>query len=436
MTRSKHLKQRVRARMSKTGESYTAARRRILAARPHAGATARGYVLRGGTHPETAALANTLANAGVTAGGDPMTEELVLGVGGGLGAGYILWEFRGRRPIVTLGFRNRWQYPDRWLVDACSRLGIVATVHETSGHVTALRTLRDALSKDGARPLVWIDAQAIGYWHFPERLSGIWGYPIVVTAEGNGRFAVDDRNSAPLSVDEGTMRAARGRVPSYRNRLVTFDAPADIPPRVVARAVEAGLEDQVKHLNSASDSFSLPAWRKWGRMLTAAEHRKGWRNVFADQEGLFGALLTMYGSIESSAFGGGSLRAPYATFLETAADLLGRPALRRVSGAYRDLDERWVALAERAASGVEGPFGRARALIDALHEQVLDGGDASRAAAEATATDLWRLWDAGDRGPIFDAATFEGLLEGLGREIHALYGAERDAIAALGAAIA
>src|SRR3712207_4746463 len=102
MTRSKHFKERVRARMLKTGESYTSARRRILAGRPLAEPAARGYVLRGGTHPETAALANTLANAGVTVDGGPMTEELILGVGGGLGAGYILWEFGGRRPIVTL----------------------------------------------------------------------------------------------------------------------------------------------------------------------------------------------------------------------------------------------------------------------------------------------------------------------------------------------
>ena len=118
-----------------------------------------GYVLRGGTHPDTAALANTLANAGVTAGGTQLSEELVLGIGGGLGAGYILWQFAGHDPIVTLGFRNQWQYPDRWLVKTCARLGIEASLHETSGHVTALRTLREALSADGPRPLVWIDAQ-------------------------------------------------------------------------------------------------------------------------------------------------------------------------------------------------------------------------------------------------------------------------------------
>ena len=32
--------------------------------------------------------------------------------------------------------------------------------------------------------------------------------------------------------------------------------------------MQAGLEDQVQHLRASSDSFSLPAWRKWARLLT------------------------------------------------------------------------------------------------------------------------------------------------------------------------
>jgi hypothetical protein len=421
--------------MSKTGESYTAARRRVLAAGPGAEEQTNGYTLLGGTHPETAALANTLANAGVTAAGGQLSEELILGIGGGLGAGYILWQFAGHDPIVTLGFRNQWQYPDRWLVKSCARLGIEADVFETSGYLTALRTLREVLSKDGPRPLVWIDAQEIGYWHFPERFSGIWGYPVVVIDERDGRFFLDDRNSAPLSVDEGTMRAARGRVRSFKNRLVTLEASTQITPQILAEAVEAGLEDQIRHLRSNSDSFSLPAWRKWARMLTDTKHKKGWGNAFAGQKGLFGVLLTIYESIESSGFGGGSLRGLYATFLHTAADVVDRPALRRISGAYRDLDKQWVDLAQRVALSGEDPLSRARELIDSLHQQVLDGGDAQRPAAELTARELWHLRDSHDDEPLVDAPAFAGLLEDLSRDIDALYEAERKAVTELAAAI-
>ena len=41
-------------------------------------------------------------------------------------------------------------------------------------------------------------------------------------------------------------------------------------------AMRAGLEDQVDHLRSSSDSFSLPAWRKWSRLMTdSATPRRG-----------------------------------------------------------------------------------------------------------------------------------------------------------------
>ena len=76
-----------------------AARMRRAAPTTHATS---GYRLRGGVHPETATIANVLANQGVVSGltGQPLTEAAILGIGGGLGAGYILWEFKshGGRP--------------------------------------------------------------------------------------------------------------------------------------------------------------------------------------------------------------------------------------------------------------------------------------------------------------------------------------------------
>ncbi|MEZ5090042.1 MAG: hypothetical protein R2719_10165 [Micropruina sp.] len=67
--------------MRKTGERYTVARRHIVDADT-------SWELRGGVG-DTAVLANVLANLGVVAPhtGEPLTEAVVLGVGGGLGAG-------------------------------------------------------------------------------------------------------------------------------------------------------------------------------------------------------------------------------------------------------------------------------------------------------------------------------------------------------------
>jgi hypothetical protein len=79
MTTQKAFKRVVRARMAKTGERYAAARRALLAdtgtAPAAQAATTPGYRLRGGLHPETAAVANVLANQGVVSGvtGKPLT---------------------------------------------------------------------------------------------------------------------------------------------------------------------------------------------------------------------------------------------------------------------------------------------------------------------------------------------------------------------------
>src|SRR5687768_16362724 len=95
------------------------------------------YVRFGGTNPETAALANAMACVGVTAPhtGQPYSEAMVFGVGGGLGAGYILWEFKEEedRRVIVLGFIKDWQYPVRFMQTACERLGAKNLLLETGG---------------------------------------------------------------------------------------------------------------------------------------------------------------------------------------------------------------------------------------------------------------------------------------------------------------
>ncbi len=177
MTTDKAFKRVVRARMAKTGERYAAARRTLLegatderGAKPTSDAsdpaTRSGYRMRGGLHPETATLANVLANQGVVSGltGEPLTEAAILGIGGGLGAGYILWEFKSHgTPTLTLGFRNQWQYPaiPGWTGKTLDRLGIEPDLHETGGTKGAREAL-DARLDAGQPVIAYVDPQSIG----------------------------------------------------------------------------------------------------------------------------------------------------------------------------------------------------------------------------------------------------------------------------------
>jgi Butirosin biosynthesis protein H, N-terminal/Domain of unknown function (DUF4872) len=434
MTAHKHLKERIRARMARTGESYTTARRHVLNALPPA-----EYLLPGGTHPDTHAIAGVLANRGLLAPhtGRPLSEAMVLGAGGGLGAGYILWEFKAHdaRSLV-LGFRNSWQYPDRWAVKVCARLGVPADVHETGSARRAAEDLRSAVGQ-GVPAIVWADQQLLGYRHLPASLEGQGGPPVTVYGldEQAGVALVDDRNRAPLTVPLDALAAARARVGSYKHRLLVLDAPAaELDTDGLRRAVRDGLAEQVEHLGQRSDSFSLPAFRKWARLLTDRRNAKGWPRVFADRAGLFGACLSVYENLEPVGWDGGTLRPLYAEFLDEAAGLLDAPALGEAATAYREAAVRWHEVAEVAAPAGREPFAEARRLIRRLQDRV-ELGDAAQAAAAATAAGLWALrdrWRTEFPGGDADA---EALLPALAAAVTAACDAEEAAHKTLAAAV-
>ena len=113
--------------------------------------------MRGGSDPDAAALANILANLHVVGPEGPLSEELILLVAGGLGAGYILWEFQhDDSRIVTLGFTNSGHYFDRRLSVAVTRLGLQVDWSRTSGAVGAAAELRLELAA-GQPVIVWPD---------------------------------------------------------------------------------------------------------------------------------------------------------------------------------------------------------------------------------------------------------------------------------------
>jgi hypothetical protein len=435
MTAHKHLKERIRARMARTGESYTTARRHVLNALPPA-----EYELLGGVHPDTHAIAGVLANRGLLHPdtGQPLSEALVLGVGGGLGAGYILWEFKARdlRSLV-FGFRNSWQYADRWATKTCRRLGVPAAVHETGSARKADADLRAAVGQ-GVPAIAWADQQALGYRHLPAWLEGYGGDPVTVYGldDGAGVALVDDRNRAPLTVPLAALAAARARVGSYRHRLLVLDAPAaELDAAGLRRAVLDGLAEQVEHLGRRSDSFSLPAFRKWARLLTDPRNAKGWPTVFADRVSLFDACLSVYENLAPAGSAGGNLRGLYAAFLDEAAGLLDAPALGRAAAAYREAAARWREVAETALPADRDPYAEARRLTDELQAQV-ERGDAARPAAAATAASLWALRDRWRPRFPGDDQDVEALLATLSSRVTAACEAEEAALGELTAAVA
>ncbi|WP_226921521.1 BtrH N-terminal domain-containing protein [Georgenia subflava] len=436
MTSGKQLKARVRARMARTGERYAVARAHVLGASGGAGPVVdAGWTLRGGTDPDTAALANVLEHRGVTGPDWPLTEPLLLVVGGGLGAGYILWEFaHDDSRVVTLGFTHSWQYFDRRLATTVDRLGLDVAWSRTGGSGAAARALASTLAA-GDPAIVWPDRYHVGYWNLPEHLDGHGGHPVVAYAGGGDQVHVDDRTLGPLTVPVAAVDRARARVGSYKNTMLVVRSSDEVVPADRLRAaVRDGLQAMVDHLAGSSTSFALPAWRKWSRLLVDQRAAKGWPTVFADRRGMLRALAGVWEGVEPAGMDGGHLRGLFADGLTQAAAVLEEPALAAEAQRWQEIGQRWHLLAETALPDDVPAIAEIRELTATVTGAVAEG-DAGAAERTAAAEQLWRLRaEHADASPL-DEERLASIRTAMSAQLAAIHEAETSAVASLRAVL-
>ncbi|HLU11730.1 MAG TPA: DUF4872 domain-containing protein, partial [Oceanobacillus sp.] len=176
-------------------------------------------------------------------------------------------------------------------------------------------------------------------------------------------------------------------------------------------------------------SFSLPTFRKWGKVMTDRKNAKGWHVVFADRRGLYGALKSIYEGIELIDTGGGGLRGLYADFLDEAAAIVNRPALREVAAEYRSLAARWSALANSALPDNVEPLRETRQLMRQKHDLLMAKGAA--AETQPLTEKLEALFGQYNRAFPMSDAEIDQLFSTLGEQLLALYEAETAALASL-----
>ena len=195
-----------------------------------------------------------------------------------------------------------------------------------------------------------------------------------------------------------------------------------------------GIRDCVEHLSQKSDSFSLPAFRKWGRMMTDRKNAKGWHVTFADRRGLYGALKSIFEGIELVDASGGGLRGLYADFLEEAAGIVDRPALCEAAVSYRKLAAQWTQLADAALPDGVDPFRETKKLLRQRHDLLMRrGGDAAAEMLPLTER-LAALQAEYNRAFPLSDAEVDSLFSAIGERLLALYDAEVAALEQLRAA--
>lgn len=384
------------------------------------------YDTFGGVHAETAAIKNVLAYHGVKAPhtGQPFTEAMLLGIGGGLGAGYILWEFeKYEYASLVLGFRYRWNYSVAFLQNLASRLGAKTEVLETAGRKKAVEHLTQAL-ENGQPPLVWVDLGETAYYHhYLLSVLVVFGFDPEA-----GEALLDNRAQKPYRLPLDALAAARDKVPSYRNRVMVVEPSGSCDLEAV---VTAGIQDCIDYLGAKSTSFALPTLRKWARLMTDANHKKGWPNVFKDRRGLYATLRSIYEGVRHAGTGGDGLRGLYADFLDEAAPILGNGRMATASAAYRALGIKWMELAEAALPDEVEGFKVTKELLDRRAAINLEhGGESLTEIAPLNETLRDLELELNPAFPLSDSDTTE-LFDSIRKHLEDLYQAENEALEAL-----
>jgi hypothetical protein len=306
-------------------------------------------VFSGGVHPNTAALRNVLAARGVVAPHtqQPFSEAMLLGIGGGLGAGYILWEFtREAHALIVMGFRNRWNYSAEHMMTLCERLNLAPTLKETAGVKGAAANLEAGL--ESGPVVAWVDKAHMPHQQLPDALKGYNVHILGIHGRDGDEFSVDDLAAQHYRVSAAVMAAGRGRIGSDKNRLIIPGKPGRID---LPGAINAGIADHLEHLGRDSESFALPVYKKWAKTFTDTKNKKGWPVVFKSGQGLYLTLRAVFESVALDGTDGAGLRALYADFLDEAAGVLGKAALNDAAAQYRAVAEQWSAFAEAALPG-------------------------------------------------------------------------------------
>lgn len=333
-----------------------------------------------GRHYETGSIHNALAVQGIKAPhtGKPYSEALLLGISGGITFGYFTFEYKGYLPHVAMLTRNTFS-PFTTILE---RLGVSQDIQQTNKAETAEKNLRQGL-ESGLTPLVWADYFSMPYNDLTFD-SGMWGMlPLLVLGAEGETVSVADRSSQPLHISMAEFSKARGRVKEDRFKLMTIEAPQ---PAKLPSAVHKGICQTISLYTEepprgARHNFGFEAYQKFADLLVNTRNKQSWERFFPAGIRMYHALagspiqpgayhwVNTWGSSE------GADRGLYADFLEEAAQILKRPALKESAVKFRESYRLWLKFADALLPDDVPLLGESKKLIQKKHDLFFTDGE-------------------------------------------------------------
>ena len=301
----------------------------------------------GGKHCWTTSLKNVLDYHGLN-----LSEEMIFGLGGGIG--FIYWYMKFM-PTPFIG--TRYGKNMDTLVTTCTRIGAEASVEETTSTKKGYETLKRQLRK-GNPALVFVDMAYMPYLALPEEAHfGAHSVVVYGVSEEQNTVFLSDRAQKPFTIGIEDLITARGSKFSPfppKNRLLKIQYPDRLGN--FEKGIVESIRDCCSNMISPPiKNFGLAGMQKWAGILPK------WPQQFKGLS-LVGCLFNVFLYIEVAGTGGSGFRTMYARFLSEARDILHKPALSEVSDMFRESAGLWSEIAHTALPDSWPSLGKIREL--------------------------------------------------------------------------
>ena len=306
-----------------------------------------GFPHRKAGHCGSGAFRDLLEFHGLSWTGEPLSEAMAFGLGGGLGC--FFYELPEMDPPLYLVGRSGGL--ERGV---CEHLGIELDLRRTDDGATAWGWLREEL--DAGRPTM-VNADIAELDYLRVKLSNTM-HDIVVTGydedDGVALIADNDREEIQrCSLD--SLARARGSQgfpgPSHHATWVMRFPDALPDPRA---AVDAALRSSVANMTTGAEALAgIGPGCGLDHVEALAESYATWPERYPGER-LAKALGGLWVFIVKAGTGGAMFRSLQAGFLRESGELLADSRVLEAADAYDALTGEWLALADAAAGARDG----------------------------------------------------------------------------------
>ncbi len=390
-----------------------------------------------GRHWETGAVRNYFDYVGVKAlhTNEPFTEAFLMGVSGGVVMGYFSFAYKGYDPHARILTRNTFDPMETML----SRLGIIQNRMQTAKPEKGVKNLIGTL-EEGLPAIIWADLWSLPYNALPHD-DGMWGMlPIVVYGydEAADMVWISDRAHVPLTTTTGELAAARARVKKDKFRVLTLAWPNE---EKLVTAVQLGIWDCIKLYTEkppkgSKNNFGLQAFQWWAEQLTNPKARLSWEKEFPAGRKMFAGLTSVFTDINIFGKEGEAERDVYADFLDEAAILLEKPALREAAVHFRRSGEAWEALNSILLPDDVTSLAETQELMLKQHQLFLEEGKAALEQIVQIADRLETIKVEMETDFPLDEAGVIAMRQNIAEQVLHIREIEQEAVAAMKAAMA